>query len=57
MNVLGDFESFPSIITEWECDEYIAFSHNFMIHSMGNWVPNVLIQCYPNGPEAGREAG
>ena len=35
INVLGDFDSFPSIITERECDEYITFSHNFMIHSMG----------------------
>ena len=35
IDVLGDFESFPSIITERECYEYITFSHNFMIHSMG----------------------
>ena len=28
-----EFESFPSIITEWECNEYITFSPIFLIHS------------------------
>ena len=35
INVFGDLESFPSIITEWECDEYIRFSHKLMSNSMG----------------------